>query len=354
MLQSKWLLSPIILATISLMAACSLNPKTEPSHDMGKPQHHLSNGRFQNPPGSPPNTATFADMFRFLADRIFSTEKIEVPDHHVLSLAEFERQWRNAANPSVTWLGHAAFVIRTSGKVIVTDPFLSELAGVMGIGPKRYVKSPLSGATLPKADVLLISHNHYDHLDAETIETYPYKSETQVVVPLGLKTFFTDRGYTKVVEMDWWQEQQFDGLTIIALPAVHFSSRGPFDRNQSLWASFAIESAEDKIWFSGDTARGEVFTEIGEKVGPFDYALMAIGAYEPRKIMQNVHVTPEEAEEVLKAVGAKKAIGMHWGTIMLTPENPFDAPKRFKQAAIDQNYGEDNAIVLSVGETLNF
>lgn len=354
MLHSRWPSYFIIFAMGSLMLACSSNPKTESSQTMNKPQHHLSNGRFQNPPGSPPNTSSFGDMFSFVMEKLFTADNLSIPDDHILPAQEFERQMAQASNPSVTWLGHAAFIIRTAGKVIITDPYLSTVAGPFGIGPKRYAQAPLSGADLPKADILLISHNHYDHLDAETVESYPYKSDTQVVVPLGLKRFFTDRGYAKVVELDWWQSQQFDNLNIRALPAVHFSSRGLFDRNKTLWASFAIESSEEKIWFSGDTARGEVFTEIGEKEGPFDYALMAIGAYEPRKIMQNVHVTPEEAVGVLKAVGAKKAIGMHWGSIMLTPEDPFDAPKRFKQAAIDQGYGEENAITLKIGETLNF
>ena len=141
------------------------------------------------------------------------------------------------------------------------------------------------------------------------------------------------------------------GLSIKTLPAVHFSGRGLFDRKKALWASFAIETSDSKIWFSGDTAWGEVFREVGKKAGPFDYAIVGIGAYEPPAIMVEVHATPEEGIAISKAVGAKKAIGMHWGTIMLTPEDPFEAPERFRQAAIDQGFGEENAVILKIGET---
>ena len=200
---------------------------------------------------------------------------------------------------------------------------------------------------------MLISHNHYDHLDAKTVDAYPWKQHTQVIVPLGLGKFFSKRGYSKVLEQDWWDSWSMDDLTITALPAVHFSGRGIGDRNKTLWASFSIDSSERKIWFSGDTARGKIFEEIGERAGPFDYSLVAIGAYTPRKIMQDVHVTPEEAIEISRTIGARKAIGMHWGTIMLTPENPFDAPVRFRQAARVQGFGEENARIMKIGETLS-
>lgn len=317
------------------------------------PYHHLKTGGFRNPPGSPQRSATIGEMLRFIAGEVFASGKITVPEGHVLSKEEFAHQYACARNPSVTWLGHAAFVIRIYGRIIITDPFLGKRAGAMGIGPKRYAPAPLTGAQLPRADVMLISHNHYDHLDAPTIEAYPFKAETQVIVPLGLGSFFTKRGYAKVLEQDWWDVWRAAGVTITTLPAVHFSGRGLGDRGATLWASYAISTQEGKIWFSGDTASGAVFEEIGARVGPFDLALVAIGAYEPRSIMRSVHVTPEEAVEVLRQVGATKAIGMHWGAISLTPENPFDAPERFRQAALDQGLGSENAVTLRIGETRN-
>ena len=140
-------------------------------------------------------------------------------------------------------------------------------------------------------------------------------------------------------------------MTITTLPAVHFSGRGLFDRNKTLWASFSFRSENESIWFSGDTAAGEVFREIGERHGPFDLALVAIGAYEPRSIMRSIHASPEEAIQIARDIGAKRAIGMHWGTIRLTPEDVFEPPVRLKQAAIQQGYGVDNAITLKIGET---
>ena len=333
--------------------ANSLNDSTATTalKEFSKPAHHEADGSFTNPPGSPIRDAGFSDMFRFLARQILSTPEPEIPQDHVLDSATVSAQIAKADNPSVTWLGHAAFIIRSGGKIILTDPYLDKAAGPWGFGPQRFIPSALSAEELPKADLMLISHNHYDHLDAKTIDAYKWKEDTQIIVPLGLGKFFRKRGYLKVLEQDWWDETRLDELKITTLPAVHFSGRGIGDRNKTLWASFAIESQDGKIWFSGDTARGEIFKEIGERTGPFDTALVAIGAYEPRKIMQNVHVTPEEAVEISKTIGAKVAIAMHWGTIMLTPENPFDAPRRFRQAAKDQGFGEENAWIMKIGET---
>ena len=258
-----------------------------------------------------------------------------------------------ASNPSVTWLGHASFIVRIGGKKILTDPFIGKTAGPMGIGPKRFVAAPLTAEELPEVDVIVVSHDHYDHLDAHAIRKYRFKQSTQVIVPLGLGKFFAKRGYPNIVEHDWWDSWMDDGLTITTLPAVHFSGRGLFDRNKTLWASFAFKAEGESIWFSGDTAAGEVFKEIGMREGPFDLALVAIGAYEPRSMMRSIHASPEEAVQISRDVGAKQAIGMHWGTIRLTPEDTFEPPARFRQAAREQGYGEENAITLKIGETFN-
>jgi len=320
----------------------------------GSPKHHLADGGYCNPPGSPPRESTFGDMVSFLFNQMFFVTAPEVPEGFALGPDEVASQLAAAGNPSVTWLGHAAFIIRIGGKVILTDPYLGENAGPLGLGPKRFVAPAIPAESLPPADVMLISHNHYDHLDAATIDAYPHKAVTQVIVPLGLGPFFTERGYTKVLERDWWQDWSSDGLEITTLPAVHFSGRGLGDRNKTLWASFAIAAGSEKVWFSGDTARGEVFAEIGERFGPFDLALIGIGAYEPRIIMKSSHATPEEAVEIARAVRASKAVGMHWGTVMLTPEDPFEAPDRFRRAADEQGYGAENAWILNIGETRSF
>jgi L-ascorbate metabolism protein UlaG (beta-lactamase superfamily) len=290
-------------------------------------------------------------MSQFIKEELLSSKTVTVPDDHVLSVEEAKQGMAAASNPSVTWLGHASFIVRIANKTILTDPFIGRRAGPFGFGPKRFVDAPLAADELPQVDVIVVSHDHYDHLDAHAINNYKYKTSTQVVVPLGLGRFFEKRGYPSVVEHDWWDTWISEGLSITTLPAAHFSGRGLFDRNKTLWASFSFKSEHESIWFSGDTATGDVFQEIGEREGPFDLALVAIGAYEPRSIMRSIHASPEEAIEIAQNVGAKQAIGMHWGTIRLTPENAFEPPARFKRAAREQGYGVENANVLRIGET---
>ena len=317
------------------------------------PYHHDPSGGFRNLPGSPERAATASDVAGFFKQELLAANGVVVKEDHVMPRDEVLGQMTAAGNPSVTWLGHASFIVRIAGKTILTDPFIGKTAGPMGIGPKRFVDSPLDIAELPAVDFIVVSHDHYDHLDAYAIKNYRHKSSTQVIVPLGLGKFFVRHGYPNVLEQDWWQSKVFDRLTITTLPAVHFSGRGLFDRNKTLWASFAFKSDNESIWFSGDTARGDVFAEIGRRHGPFDLALVAIGAYEPRRIMQAIHASPEEAIEIARHVGARQAIGMHWGTIRLTSESTFEPPARFKDAAIEQGFGLENAIVLKIGETFD-
>jgi L-ascorbate metabolism protein UlaG (beta-lactamase superfamily) len=348
------LVHSLVLSLAFSLSACTVardEPELDAMTESEKPYHHAPGGGFRNPAGSPERTADFLDMFAFLFRQFTTKRQPEIPPGHHLEDTAVAGQLAAAGNPSVTWLGHAAFIVRTGGKVILTDPFLGPRAGPAGFGPKRFIAPALTASELPRADVMLVSHNHYDHLDVNTLEAYPHKESTQIIVPLGLGSFFTRLGYLKVAEFEWWETWESDGLQIVTLPAVHFSRRGLFDFNRTLWASFAILTEHDRIWFSGDTARGEVFSEIGDRFGPFDLALVGIGAYEPRKIMEPAHATPEEAVEISRAVGARKALGMHWGTIMLTPEDPFEAPQRFRQAADSQGFGAENIWILKVGET---
>ncbi|MFT6029574.1 MAG: N-acyl-phosphatidylethanolamine-hydrolyzing phospholipase D [Oleiphilaceae bacterium] len=319
-----------------------------------RPYHHLANGGFRNPPGSPRRTSSKWEALRFFLSFPFSDRMPNIPAEHVLSKKEVQEQYNKSSSPCITWIGHAAFIIRLGNKVIITDPFVSEVAGPGVLGPKRFLAAAFNAQELPKADIIAVSHNHYDHLDDEALRAYPHKHETLVIVPLGLKEFFIKRGYIRIIEQDWWQETQLEELTITTLPAVHFSGRGLFDGNKTLWASFAFRNEDKNIWFSGDTAKGEIFQKIGEKNGPFDMAIIGIGAYEPRNFMRSVHASPEDAVEMAIDLKAKKTIGMHWGSIMLTPEDPFEAPARFRKAAIDQHYGEEHALILKVGETISF
>lgn len=316
-----------------------------------RPWHHRPGGGFRNPPGSPPRRARLLDFLRFLLWDMRQAKLPPLPDD--LTASE-PLDLASLADNQVAWLGHACFALRIGGKLILTDPFLSPVAGPLGLGPKRFLKPAVTARDLPQLDAIAISHNHYDHLDVAALTAYRWRGSTPVVCPLGLAPMLRRLGFAEVHELDWWQELSLGSLTISALPAVHFSGRGLFDRNSTLWASFAFDSADRSVWFGGDTAPGDVFREIGERSGPFDLALVGIGSYEPRAIMEASHATPEEAIGIARQLRADKAIGMHWGSIMLTPEDPFEAPHRFRQAALEQQYGEDNAWILKVGEARAF
>jgi L-ascorbate metabolism protein UlaG (beta-lactamase superfamily) len=322
-----------------------------PAHPAVSPVHHRPGGGFRNPPGSPPRRARLWHYLKFLLWEMRTKRLPPLPDGLTApgkpDLAALEEG-------ALAWLGHACFAIRLGGKLILTDPYLGDAAGPMGLGPRRFLAPALRAQELPQLDLIAISHNHYDHLDTAALKAYRWRSETPVVCPLGLGASLRRLGFADVTELDWWEQHSLGDLTVTALPAVHFSGRGLFDRDRTLWASLAFASPRQNVWFGGDTGYGACFREIGERHGPFDLALIGIGAYTPRIIMEASHATPEEAVTIARDIGAKTAVGMHWGSIMLTPEDPFEAPGRFRRAALEQQFGENNAWIMQVGEVRRF
>ncbi len=316
-----------------------------------KPPHHRARGGYRNPPGSPARQATLGDFVKFL---LFDMRRKALPPIPPDMTSPNPPDLAGLRENQLAWLGHACFGMRLGGKLVLTDPYLSTVAGPFGFGPKRFLAPAIAAPDLPKLDLIVISHNHYDHLDTAALKAYRWRDQTPVVCPLGVGKLLRSIGFMQVTELDWWHEWRLDDLTITALPAVHFSGRGLFDRDRSLWSSMALASPSTKVWFGGDTGYGKVFREIGMRAGPFDLALVGIGAYEPRIIMQASHATPEEAIAIARDVGARTAVGMHWGSIMLTPEDPFEAPGRFRRAARDQHYGEANAGIMQIGEVRTF
>jgi len=333
-----------------LMAGCSSSSPTEIWAE-GKPKHHTENGFRNYPviPDPPPVGAAF--YFRRVLDSFFFPD---VPDDHYLSEKDSISQFQQLnGQDSITWLGHATFLIRINGRIILTDPFLTEYASPLwDFGPRRYVQPGISLDNLPPIDIVVVSHNHSDHLDAETIESLQGKNNIHVFVPLGLKAFFKDRGYTNIEELDWNEKLSYGGIELTALPAVHFSGRGLSDKNKILWCSWSISSQSGKVFFSGDTSYSPtIFKIIGEENGPYDLAIVSIGAYKTRKYGPASHLTPEEAVKVAIETKSNVAVAMHWGTIKLSDEPPWEPPVRFKKAAQDIGISSNQTWVMKIGET---
>ncbi|MEE8545035.1 MAG: MBL fold metallo-hydrolase, partial [Alphaproteobacteria bacterium] len=330
--------------------ACALEPAMRAD---ARPYHHTATG-FRNPPGSPAREAGFGDMVSFIWRR-FNSDKNPpaVPPGHVVEEAQaLARLAELEGHDTLTWLGHAAFLIRTPRQTILTDPYLSDYASQLSIaGPRRFVAPVIGISKLPPIDILILSHNHYDHLDIRTLDALPGKERMVVIAPLKLGAYFLERGWRDVRELDWHDTTDIGEVTVTALPAIHFSRRTPFDTNKSLWMSVAISSPTQRLFFSGDTALGPVFRDIGARYGPFSAALIGIGAYLPRVIMKATHSTPEEAVRLGLEVGAHRLVAMHWGTVVLTDEPPFEPPGRFAAAARAAGFDDERAWLMKIGES---
>ena len=271
----------------------------------------------------------------------------------------------SAMEPAVTWVGHASMLVQMGGLNIITDPVFSQRVSPLGfIGPKRAVPPGLALAELPHIEVVLISHNHYDHLDDPSVRALAQQAggAPLFLVPLGIKAWMLDRGITNVVEMDWWQTHAVPAagapVEFVFTPVQHWSGRGLNDRMATLWGGFAVFAPELHLFFSGDTAYSKDFADIRERTaarqragGGFDVALIAVGAYEPRWFMATQHVNPAEAVQIHLDLNAKRSVGIHWGTFELTDESLDAPPLELAQARRAKGLADDAFSVMAVGET---
>lgn len=327
--------------------------RPNPYYDPQK-YHHTPKG-FRNPPGSPRARVLSAEMAReaahFLGEmRRALADPYPFPESHVLAPADALAGWGAHHEPyKLLWLGHACFLLSFGGIHVLTDPFLTDYASPLPLATtRRIVPAAIPIAELPPIHVILLSHNHYDHLDAPALKQLARRFPlAQVVVPLGLGAMMVAAGFSRVQEGDWWDAFDTAGLSVRLVPAVHTSRRGLGDTNRSLWCGFAFGDASRRVYFAGDTAYGAVFREIGALCGPFSLGLVPIGAYEPRLLMQSVHCNPEEAVRIGMDIGARHLVGMHWGTIRLTVEPMLEPKARF----LAGTEGPDRS-VLRVGETM--
>ena len=254
------------------------------------------------------------------------------------------------------WIGHSSFIINNYDLNIITDPIFSNRASPLSfLGPKRLIKPAISYKNLPKIDVVVISHNHYDHLDLDSIKKLnSINPKTIFLVPLKLKNWFLNKGIKNVFEFEWWQSKTIKNTTFTFVPVQHWSRRGLFDKNKSLWGGWWIENENIKLLHLGDTGYSKDFIEINKRLGNPDIAFIPIGAYEPRRIMKKSHMNPEEALDAALDLGAKKSIGMHWGTFILTTE-PIREPKIILNDLVTKNNLDDNFFVtIKPGAILKF
>ena len=320
-----------------------------------KPYHHLPDGTFRNPEGSPERSENFKWSFK-----IYNQEKkkldMTVPDDHVVSKDKVLSDLVKFKNDDyIVWIGHATFIIKLGETTIITDPVFSKNAGPLIFGPKRFVEPALSLREIPKIDLFLLTHNHYDHQDMMTIRRFPYKN-SKVLLPLKLGKYFTRNGYKDVNEMDWYDEIQVnEKLKVTFLPAVHWSKRSLTDTNKSLWGNFLIEYDGKKILFACDTGVGNIYKDLGEKYGPIDISFINIGAYNfypmmPIKDKSTFHTNPEEALSIGRDLKSKKVIGMHWGTFVLSLEPIMEPLTRFKNNAEKFGFNKDDAVLFKIGQ----
>jgi len=320
-----------------------------------KPYHHLPDGSFRNPEGSPERNSNFKWSFK-----IFNKEKkkldMSIPKEHVIEKAKVLSDLASfKGDDFIGWIGHATFLIKLGNTTIITDPVFSKNAGPLFFGPKRFTEPALTLNEIPKTDLFLLTHNHYDHQDMRTIKRFPFK-DSKVLLPLKLGKYFTRNGYKDVNEMDWYDEIKINNeLKVTFLPAVHWSKRSLTDTNKTLWGNFLIEYKDKKILFACDTGVGDIYKELGDKFGPIDLTLINIGAYNfypmmPYKDKSSYHTSPEEALSIAKDLKSKKTIGMHWGTYVLSLEPIMEPRKRFKDNAEKYGFKKEDAIIFKIGE----
>jgi L-ascorbate metabolism protein UlaG (beta-lactamase superfamily) len=301
---------------------------------------HFDDNRFYNPSGA--RARGFLDLLRWKL-----TSRPEPWPGFVVDVEPSIPPRRvEGSKLRTTLVNHSTVLLQQRGSNILTDPIWSERASPLSwIGPRRHRKPGVSWEGLPPIDLVLLSHNHYDHLDMPTLRRLAARGDSTFVVPVGVGRLLRSENIGPIHELDWGESFSFPGFTIHCVPAQHFSNRGIFDINKTLWCGYMIESPERLIYFAGDTGFGTHFAQIRKMFGSPQVALLPIGAYEPRWFMSAVHMAPEEAVKAHGILGAKTSIAIHHGTFQLTDEGIDTPPKQLLA-----NTHDDSFLVLKNGQ----
>jgi len=254
----------------------------------------------------------------------------------------------------VTFVGHATFLIQVGAINLLTDPVYAERASPVSFAGPRRVRAPgVRFDDLPTISLVLLSHNHYDHCDLGTLGALDRRFHPQLLTPIGNGRLLRSAGIGRVEEIDWWQRASAAPLSVTLTPAQHFSARNMFDRNRALWGGFLIEAGGRRILFAGDSGYGPHFREIAARLGPFDLALLPIGAYEPRWFMKDIHMNPAEAVQAHLELGARQSIAMHFGTFQLTPEGIDEPVRELAKALRERGVPAEQFRTVDVGASVS-
>ncbi len=290
----------------------------------------------------------FRDLLRWQLglhpERWPRTPRTSVP---VPFVANDGSQLRGAERDTLTWIGHASFLLQIGGRSLLIDPVLCDaLSGMI----RRNVPVGLAWAALPHIDAVLITHNHRDHMDVPTLKRLG--PEPQYLVPSGLGAWFRDHGFSRTLEMDWWQETTVGDVHVTFVPAQHWSRRHLTDTNTSWWGGYVVAHGDTRVYHSGDTAWFDGFAQIPERLGTPDLAILPAGAYAPRWFMRQQHLDPADAVRAFETLGARRFVAMHWGTFKLSDEGLADPPQVLREAWRARGLDESRLLIPAVGETI--
>lgn len=316
----------------------------------GDRSNHFDGKKFKNPGNI--EAKGLADVFKWLFTRkrtrwgSFSNEPFgQKPEARIHNTNR------------ITFINHSSFLIQTNGLNILTDPIFSERASPFAwSGPKRMRPPGIRFEDLPHIDAVLLSHNHYDHLDISTLKKISNQFQPHIYTALGVPDLLRNHGISSITEMDWWSENMMNNqVELAAVPAQHFSGRGMFDRDATLWVGFILRIKQGNIYFAADTGyNDETFKEIGKRFSPIILSIIPIGAYEPRWFMRPIHCSPNEAVKIHKDVQSRLSVGSHFGTFPLADEGREQPVIELKKAMQQENLPANQFVVLKEGSFLDF